>query len=72
MQYLLPSNQILTNDLILELIRTLSSSFLEIQTLTLIVRDLDGFDNQFSEWLKTNIWIEYDLILIDKNVQFYF
>jgi hypothetical protein len=72
MQYLLPSNQILTNDLILELIRTLSSSFLEIQTLTLIVRDLDGFDNQFSEWLKTNILIEYDLILIDKIVQFYF
>ena len=74
MRHLLPSNQILTNDLILELVRTLS--FPELQTLILIVRDLDGFDNQFSEWLKTNFPIEnnvlHDLFINDKIVQFYF
>lgn len=63
-----PSNQILTNQLILEFIQIFSS----IQTLTLIVRDLDGFDSEFSEWLKENIFISYDLLLIDKIVRFYF
>ncbi|CAF2872891.1 unnamed protein product [Rotaria sp. Silwood2] len=76
MRHLLTANQILTNELILELVHTSLSSFSELQTLTLIVRDLDGFDNQFSEWLKTNFStkknISYDLLIIDKIVQFYF
>jgi len=76
MRDLLPSNQILTNELILEIVRTLSLSFFQIQTLTLIVRHLDGFDNDFFEWLKRNFSIEqsisYDLILTDKIVRFYF
>jgi hypothetical protein len=69
-RHLLSPNQILTNDLIIELVRTLS--IFDIQTLTLTVRDLDGFDNQFFEWLKRNISISYDLLLIDKIVRFYF
>ncbi|CAF1091582.1 unnamed protein product [Rotaria sordida] len=76
MRYLLTPNQILTNELILELVRTSFSVFSELQTLTLIVRDLDGFDNQFSEWLKTNFPIEqnilYDFLIFDKIVRFYF
>jgi len=70
MRHLLSSNQILTNNLIIELVRTLS--VFDIQTLTLAVRDLDGFDSQFSEWLKRNISISYDLLLADKIVRFYF
>jgi hypothetical protein len=76
MWYLVHAEQILTNQLILELAQTLSSSFPEIQTLTLTVRDLDGFDSQFSEWLKMNFSseqnISYDLLLTEKTVQFYF
>jgi hypothetical protein len=76
MRHLILSEQILTNELILKLVQTLSSSFPEIQTLTLTVRDLDGFDNQFCEWLKTNFLneqnISYDLLLFDKLVRFYF
>jgi len=76
MRHLLPSNQILTNELILELVRTLSSIFPEIQTLTLLVRELDVFDNQFSEWLEKKFFIEqsisYDLFMSDKIVRFYF
>jgi hypothetical protein len=72
MRHLLPSNQILTNELILELVRIFS----HIQTLTLIVRDLHGFNNQFSEWLKKKFLneqnISYDLLLNDKIVRFYF
>ncbi len=76
MRHLLPSNQILTNELMLELVRTLSSIFPEIQTLTLLVRELDVFDNQFSEWLEKKFLIEqsisYDLFMSDKIVRFYF
>ncbi len=76
MGYLLPPNQVLTNGLILELVRTLASMFSELQTLTLILRDVDGFDNQFSEWLKKNFLdeqgISYDFLLTDKIVRFYF
>jgi len=72
MGHLLLSNQILTNELILELVRTFS----HIQTLTLILRHLDGFDNQFSEWLKRIFLneqnISYDLLLNDRIVRFYF
>ena len=73
-RYLLSPNQILTNDLILSLVRTFSSS--DLQSLTLIVRDLDGFDAQFSDWLNSNFSnshsISYDLLLADKIVRFYF
>jgi hypothetical protein len=69
-RHLLSSNQILTNNLIIELVRTLS--VFDIQTLTLTVRDLDGFDIQFSDWLKRNFSISYDLFFADKIVRFYF
>ncbi|CAF1086635.1 unnamed protein product [Rotaria sp. Silwood1] len=71
MRHLLTSHQILTNELILELIQTSLSLYSELQTLTLIVRDIDSFDNQFSEWLKTKILIEknilYDLLIMFIN-----
>lgn len=74
MRYLLSVDQILTNQLIVELVRTLASS--KLQTLSLIVRDLDGFDSQFSSWLNTNFSMEssisYDLLLVDKIVRFFF
>ena len=75
MRYLLSIDQILTNQLIVELVRTLASSS-NLQTLSLTVRDLDGFDNQFSSWLRTNFAMEsnisYDLLSIDKIVRFFF
>ena len=76
MQPFLTSNRILTNDLILELVQTLPTSSPDIQTLMLIVRDFHGFDNQFSELLKTKILnernISYDLLMHDKTVRFSF
>lgn len=69
---LLNSNQILTNDLLLELVQTNS----HLQILTILVRHFDGFDEQFSNWLKTKFSsqtkLDYDLILQDKIVRFYF
>ena len=74
MRYLLSVEQILTNNLIIELVRTFAHS--DLQTLSLCVRDLDGFDNQFSSWLNTNFSMEkhlsYDLLLVDKIVRFFF
>ncbi|CAF1003129.1 unnamed protein product [Adineta steineri] len=76
LRHLVPSTQILTNEIILELVRIVPLSFPKIQTLTLVVRDLDVFDNQFSEWLESQFSIKqnisYELLINDKLIRFHF
>ncbi|UJR37179.1 hypothetical protein I4U23_029887 [Adineta vaga] len=73
-RHLLPANLILTNDSIIELVETLATT--NLQTLTLLVRELGVFDEQFSDWLENHFTkkenISYDLLLNDKIVRFHF
>ena len=76
MHYLLPFHQILTNDLILELVQRVPPEFPSLQTLSLAVRDFDVFDQQFPEWLRAHFPlssnINYDFISDDRIVRFHF
>lgn len=76
MRYLMRESQILTNDIIVKLVRSCLVSFSEIQTLTFIVRSLDDFDTQLSEWLKDNLTkennISFELLSPDNTLHFYF
>lgn len=76
MHYLLQFHQKLTNDLILELVRRVPADFPSLQTLSLVVRDLDVFDQQLPEWLRSNFssssTVKYDLNSIDGILLFHF
>lgn len=76
MRHILTSSQILTNKLILELAQEIPVNHPDIQTLAFIVRHLEGFDTQFSDWLKSHFSFEqsilYDLLLRENIVRFYF
>ena len=76
MHHLLQFHQKLTNDLILELVRRVPTHFPFLQSLSLVVRDLDVFDQQLPEWLRSNFssssTVKYDLISNDGTILFHF